>query len=199
MLPEPLAAKPTVMATCSGIAMKSASRVFQTAYRSSYDRTRMPTQDPLFTAALKEALTGLESGGIPIGSVLALDGRIVGRGHNQRIQCQNPVLHAEMDCLANAGRLSPSDYRRSTLYSTLSPCDMCSGAILLYKIPTVIVGENRTFRGPEEYLRSRGVNVTVLDDEECVRLMSDFIQRNPALWNEDIGEIRAVREVPARP
>jgi cytosine deaminase len=130
---------------------------------------------------------GFESGGIPIGSVLAIDGRIVGRGHNQRIQRHNPILHAEMDCLANAGRLSPPDYRRSTLYSTLSPCDMCSGAILLYRIPTVIIGENRTFHGPEEYLRSRGVNVTVLDDEECVRLMLDFIQRNPALWNEDIG------------
>lgn len=132
---------------------------------------------------------GLQRGGIPIGSVLAIEGRIVARGHNQRVQRDNPILHAEMDCLANAGRLSPADYRRSVLYSTLSPCDMCSGAILLYKIPTVIIGENRTFCGPEEYLRSRGVSVTVLDDNDCVQLMRQFIEKNPALWNEDIGVV----------
>lgn len=136
---------------------------------------------------MAEARAGLASGGIPIGAVLVIDGRIVGRGHNQRIQRQDPILHAEMDCLANAGRLAPADYRRATLYSTLSPCDMCSGAILLYKIPAVIIGENRTFRGPEDYVRSHGVNVTVLDDEECVGLMRDFIQANSALWHEDIG------------
>lgn len=147
----------------------------------------MPGTDPFFEAALAEAWAGLAAGGIPIGSVLVIDGRIVGRGHNQRIQKQDPILHAEMDCLANAGRLSPADYRRAVLYSTLSPCDMCSGAILLYKIPTVVVGENHTFRGPEDYLRSRGVSVDILDDAECVRLMRDFIQAHPALWHEDIG------------
>ena len=148
----------------------------------------MPLRDVFFRTALEEANIGLGEGGIPIGSVLVLDGIIASRGHNQRIQRQNPILHAEMDCIANAGRLSPAQYRRATLYSTLSPCDMCSGAILLYKIPKVIVGENRTFRGPEDYLRARGVHLAVLDDAECVRLMRDFIQACPALWNEDIGE-----------
>jgi cytosine/creatinine deaminase len=148
----------------------------------------MPVPDLFFQTAVEEARAGLAQGGIPIGSVLVIDGVIAGRGHNQRVQRQNPILHAEMDCLANAGRRSPAEYHRATLYSTLSPCDMCSGAILLYKIPVVIIGENRTFRGPEEYLRSRGVDVTVLDDEECVRLMRDFIHAHPELWNEDIGE-----------
>ena len=144
--------------------------------------------DPFLDAAIAEARTGLEAGGIPIGSVLVLDGRIVGRGHNQRVQKGSAVLHAEMDCLENAGRLSAADYARSTLYSTLSPCDMCSGAILLYKIPRVVVGENRTFRGPEAHLRSRGVEVEIVDNAECVQLMTDFIRKNPQLWNEDIGE-----------
>ena len=144
--------------------------------------------DPFLEAAIAEAQKGLQAGGIPIGSVLVLDGEIVGRGHNQRVQKKSAVLHAEMDCLENAGRLAAADYARSTLYSTLSPCDMCSGAILLYGIPRVIVGENRTFQGPEEHLRSRGVEVEIVDNAECVQLMTDFIRKNPQLWNEDIGE-----------
>lgn len=144
--------------------------------------------DRFLDAAVAEARKGLEVGGIPIGSVLVLDGEIVGRGHNQRVQKGSAVLHAEMDCLENAGRLTAADYARSTLYSTLSPCDMCSGAILLYKIPRVVVGENRTFQGPEEHLRSRGVELEIVDSAECVQLMTDFIRDNPRLWNEDIGE-----------
>lgn len=144
--------------------------------------------DPFLEAAIAEAYKGREAGGIPIGSVLVLDGEIVGRGHNQRVQKKSSVLHAEMDCLENAGRLAAADYARSTLYSTLSPCDMCSGAILLYGIPRVIVGENRTFQGPEEHLRARGVEVEIVDNAECVQLMTDFIRKNPQLWNEDIGE-----------
>ena len=144
--------------------------------------------DRFLDAAIEEARKGLAAGGIPIGSVLVIDNEVVGRGHNRRIQDKSPVLHAEMDCLNNAGRLSASEYRRAVLYSTLSPCDMCSGAILLYKIPTVIVGENRTFRGPEEYLNSRGVNLQILDNAECVELMRNFIREHPKLWNEDIGE-----------
>ena len=144
--------------------------------------------DPFLEAAIAEARQGLAEGGIPIGSVLVIDGRIVGRGHNRRVQQGSVVLHAEMDCLENAGRLRASDYRRSVLYSTLSPCDMCSGAALLYGIPRIVVGENRTFQGPESYVRSRGVTLEVVDDEECVRLMREFIARQPELWNEDIGE-----------
>jgi len=143
--------------------------------------------DLFLEAAIEEARAGLSEGGIPIGSVLVIDGRIVGRGHNQRVQKRSPVLHAEMNCLENAGRLQPGDYRRAMLYSTLSPCDMCSGAILLYKIPSVVVGENRTFRGPEEYLRSRGVEVVVCDDAACVALMDQFQREHPELWDEDIG------------
>ena len=144
--------------------------------------------DRYLEAAIAQARKGLGSGGIPIGSVLVLDGAIVGRGHNQRVQKGSAVLHAEMDCLENAGRLAAADYARATLYSTLSPCDMCSGAILLYKIPKVVVGENRTFQGPEDYLRTRGVALEVVDSAGCVELMSDFIRDNPDLWNEDIGE-----------
>ena len=143
--------------------------------------------DQFMRAALDEAKRGLAEGGIPIGSVLALDGAIVGRGHNRRVQRGSPVLHAEIDCLENAGRLSARDYQRTTLYTTLSPCDMCSGAILLYKIPTVVIGENRSFHGPEDYLSARGVHLIQLDDDECYRLMQDFIRDNPGLWNEDIG------------
>jgi len=139
-------------------------------------------------AAIEQARKGLDAGGIPIGAVLVIDGTIVGRGHNQRVQNGSAVLHAEMDCLENAGRLSAADYERSVLYSTLSPCDMCSGAVLLYKIPRVVIGENQTFRGPEDYLRSRGVNLEVVNDEECLKLMTDFVRENPDLWNEDIGE-----------
>ena len=138
-------------------------------------------------AAIDEAKAGLSEGGIPIGSVLVLDGRIVGRGHNRRVQKGSATLHAEMDCLENAGRLKGRDYQRSILYSTLSPCDMCSGATLLYKIPHVVIGENRTFQGPEDYVRSRGVHLEILDDPTCIRLMQDFIAAQPELWNEDIG------------
>ncbi|WP_342679469.1 nucleoside deaminase [Methanofollis sp. UBA420] len=144
--------------------------------------------DKFMQAAIEEARQGRAEGGIPIGSVLVIDGKIVGRGHNRRVQKDSAILHAEMDCLENAGRLKPEDYRRAVLYSTLSPCDMCSGTVLLYKIPRVVIGENRTFQGSEEYLRTRGVDVVVLDDEECVRLMTEFIAANPELWNEDIGE-----------
>lgn len=144
--------------------------------------------DEFMQAAIEEAKQGRREGGIPIGSVLVIDGKIVGRGHNRRVQKGSAVLHAEMDCLENAGRLKPSEYRRAVLYSTLSPCDMCSGMVLLYKIPRVVIGENRTFQGPEEYLRARGVELVVLDDEECVRMMTDFIAAEPALWDEDIGE-----------
>ena len=138
-------------------------------------------------AAIDEARKGLSVGGIPIGSVLVIDDRIVGRGHNQRVQKGSSVLHAEIDCLENAGRLTTADYENAVLYSTLSPCDMCSGAILLYGIPKVVVGENQSFQGPEDYLRSRGVELEILDDEECRQLMRDFIASNPALWSEDIG------------
>jgi cytosine/creatinine deaminase len=148
----------------------------------------LKTTDEFLHAALEEARQGLAEGGIPIGSVLVIDGQIVGRGHNRRVQRGSAILHAEMDAIENAGRLSASDYRRSVLYSTLSPCEMCSGTALLYRIPKIVIGENRTFQGPQEYLKSRGVELTVLDDPECIRLMEEFIQENPELWNEDIGE-----------
>lgn len=144
--------------------------------------------DPFMQAAIEEARLGLAEGGIPIGSVLVIDGKIVGRGHNRRVQKGSAILHAEMDCLENAGRLKAGDYQRAVLYSTLSPCDMCSGSVLLYKIPKVIIGENETFQGPEDYVRSRGVELEILNDPECIRLMRDFIQARPELWNEDIGE-----------
>ncbi len=139
-------------------------------------------------AAIEEARLSLSEGGIPIGSVLVLEGKIIGKGHNRRVQEGSSILHAEMDCLENAGRLTAGEYRRSVLYSTLSPCDMCSGAILLYKIPKVVIGEHDTFEGPESYLRRRGVEVIVMDNKECIGLMNEFIQANPGLWNEDIGE-----------
>ncbi len=138
--------------------------------------------------AIEEAQKGLAEGGIPIGSVLVIDGEVVGRGHNRRIQKGSAILHGEMDALENAGRLTAKDYRCSTLYTTLSPCAMCTGAILLYQIPTVVIGENTTFMGEEELLRSRGVEVIVLDDPACKQLMADFIAANPKLWTEDIGE-----------
>jgi cytosine/creatinine deaminase len=143
--------------------------------------------DPFLQAAIDEARQGLAEGGIPIGSVLVLDGNIVGRGHNRRVQKGSAILHAEMDCLENAGRLKARDYQRCVLYSTLSPCDMCSGTSLLYKIPRVVIGENRTFRGPEDYVRSRGVVLDIRDDPACIRLMEEFIAARPELWNEDIG------------
>jgi cytosine deaminase len=144
--------------------------------------------EPFIRAAIDEAKAGLAEGGIPIGSVLVIDGAIVGRGHNRRVQRGSAILHAEMDAIENAGRLKARDYRRAVLYSTLSPCDMCAGTALLYKIPRVVIGENRTFQGPEAYVRSRGVELEILDDAECVRLMENFIQAMPELWNEDIGD-----------
>jgi cytosine deaminase len=144
--------------------------------------------DIFLLAAIDEAKKGLSEGGIPIGSVLVIDGKIVGRGHNRRVQNGSAILHAEMDCFENAGRLTAKEYQRSVLYSTLSPCDMCSGTALLYKIPKIVIGENKTFRGPEEYVRSRGVELEILNDMECIKLMEDFITNEPALWNEDVGE-----------
>ena len=144
--------------------------------------------DRFMQAAIEEAEAGLAEGGIPIGSVLVHEGRIIGRGHNRRVQRGSTVLHGEMDALENAGRLPARVYRESTLYTTLSPCAMCSGAILLYGIPRVLVGENRSFLGEEALLRSRGVALEVLDDPRCVELMRAFIAAHPDLWNEDIGE-----------
>jgi cytosine deaminase len=144
--------------------------------------------DQFMQAALEEAKQGLAEGGIPIGSVLVIDGKIVGRGHNRRVQKGSAILHAEMDCLENAGRLKAKDYQRARLYSTLSPCDMCSGTALLYKISKIVIGENKTFQGPEDYVRSRGVELVILNDPECIRLMEEFIAAKPELWNEDIGE-----------
>jgi creatinine deaminase len=144
--------------------------------------------DPFMTAAIEEAEAGRAEGGIPIGSVLVHQGRILGRGHNRRVQRGSAVLHGEMDALENAGRLKASVYTQSVLYTTLSPCPMCTGAILLYRIPHVIVGENRTFMGEEELLRARGVAVEVLQHERCIDLMTRFIAEHPRLWNEDIGE-----------
>ena len=144
--------------------------------------------DPFLAAAIAEAEHGAREGGIPIGSVIVVRGKIIGRGHNRRVQRGSAVLHGEMDALENAGRQPASVYRAATLYTTLSPCAMCSGAILLYKIPRVVIGENRTFRGEEELLKSRGVSVEVRQDETCIRLMTEFIRAHPELWNEDIGE-----------
>jgi cytosine/creatinine deaminase len=146
------------------------------------------TKDNFLQAAIEEARNGLAEGGIPIGSVLVIDGQIIGRGHNRRIQKGSPILHAEMDAIENAGRLKAGDYRRAVLYSTLSPCDMCSGMALLYRIPRIVIGEHSTFQGPEDYVRSRGVIIEIVDDPECVRLMEEFIRSKAELWNEDIGE-----------
>jgi cytosine deaminase len=143
--------------------------------------------DIFMQAAIEEAQKGLAEGGIPIGSVLVIDAKIVGRGHNRRVQKGSAILHAEMDALENAGRLTAKDYQRAVLYSTLSPCDMCSGTALLYKIPKVVIGENVTFQGPEAYVRSRGVEVVILNDATCIQMMRDFIAARPELWHEDIG------------
>jgi cytosine deaminase len=143
--------------------------------------------DEFIDAAIAQAQDGLAEGGIPIGSVLVHEGRIIGRGHNRRVQRGSAILHAEMDALESAGRLPAAVYTRSVLYTTLSPCAMCTGAILLYRIPRVVVGENVTFRGEEELLRSRGVEVTVLQDGRCIEMMQRFIREQPVLWNEDIG------------
>jgi cytosine/creatinine deaminase len=144
-------------------------------------------EDSFLEAAISEARQGMREGGIPIGSVIVHGGKIIGIGHNRRVQRKSAILHGEMDALENAGRQPASVYRDSVLYTTLSPCSMCSGAILLYGIPRVIIGENQTFMGEEELLRSRGVSVEVLQNEECIRLMREYIELNPTLWNEDIG------------
>lgn len=141
-----------------------------------------------FEAAVEEARAGLDEGGIPIGSAIVIDGEIVGRGHNRRLQSGSAILHGEMDALENAGRLPASAYRSATIYTTLSPCSMCSGAILLYGIPRVVIGENRTFMGSEDLLRGQGVELEVLDDQRCLDLMTRFIGAHPDVWNEDIGE-----------
>lgn len=147
----------------------------------------MTTHDVFLQAAIEEAQQGLAEGGIPIGSVLVIDNKIVGRGHNRRVQKSSAILHAEMDCLENTGRLTAQDYQRAILYSTLSPCDMCSGTALLYKIPHIVIGENKTFQGPENYLRSRNIRLEILQNETCIALMENFIKNSPQLWNEDIG------------
>ena len=144
--------------------------------------------DPFLDVAIDDAGLGLAEVGIPIGSVLALDGQIVGRGHNRRVQKGSPILHGEMDALENAGRLVAAEYRRSAIYTTLSPCHMCTGAILLYGIPRVVIGENHTFLGAEDLLRANGVEVVVADDRRCIDMMAGFIEARPELWNEDIGE-----------
>lgn len=144
--------------------------------------------DRFLNEALEEARLGLAEGGIPIGSVLIIDGEIVGRGHNQRIQKGSAILHAEMDCLENAGRLLATDYAKATLYSTLSPCEMCSGTALLYKIRKIVIGENQNFKGPEDYLRSQGVELEIVNDSNCIEIMRRFIDDHPSLWHEDIGK-----------
>ena len=145
--------------------------------------------DIYMKAAIEEARKGMDEGGIPIGSVIVYKGEIIGRGHNRRVQKGSAILHGEMDALENTGRQPASVYRECVLYTTLSPCSMCSGAILLYNIPKVIIGENKTFLGVEELLKSRGVKLEVLQNSECIDLMAEFIFTNPALWNEDIGEL----------
>ena len=144
--------------------------------------------DEFMRAAIEEAQKGLDEGGIPIGSVLVHDGKIIGRGHNKRVQTGSPTLHGEMDALENAGRQSASVYRQSVIYTTLSPCSMCTGAILLYGIPKVVIGENESFMGEETLLKSRGVEIELVDSDECKQLMKDFMTAKPELWNEDIGE-----------
>src|ERR1017187_3085395 len=146
----------------------------------------MPT-DPYLNAAIEQARKSLSEGGIPIGSVLVHEGKIIGQGHNCRVQTGSPIDHGEMNCLRNAGRLPAKVYQSCTIYSTLSPCPMCSGAIVLYKIPRVVVGENVTFQGAEEYMRANGIAVEVVQDAECIEMMTGFIRDQPALWNEDIG------------
>ncbi|WP_291045632.1 nucleoside deaminase [Herbiconiux sp.] len=150
--------------------------------------TDISTDTALLAHAIEAAREGRATGGVPIGAALVVDGEVLAVGYNKRVQRDSPILHGETDCLANAGRLPASVYARATMVTTLSPCDMCTGAILLYGIPRVIIGENRSFYGGEDYLRERGVEVTVVDSEECVELMTEFIAAEPELWNEDIGE-----------
>jgi cytosine deaminase len=147
----------------------------------------MMAKDPFLKAAIDQARKSLSEGGIPIGSVLVHEGKIIGQGHNCRVQTGSPIDHGETNCLRNAGRLPAKVYRECTIYSTLSPCPMCSGAIVLYKIPRVVVGENKTFLGAEDYLRANGIQVEVVQDGECIQLMADFIAAKPELWREDIG------------
>jgi cytosine/creatinine deaminase len=154
----------------------------------NFKKNERKAMDDFMNEAIKEAKLGLAEGGIPIGAVLVHDNKIIGRGHNRRIQKESAILHAEMDALENAGRLLANIYKNCKLYTTLSPCSMCSGAVLLYKIPEVIIGENKTFMGEEELLKSMGVDVTVLNNQVCITLMDDFIKNRPELWNEDIGE-----------
>ncbi|TRY33179.1 nucleoside deaminase [Aliiglaciecola sp. M165] len=143
--------------------------------------------DKFMQAAIDEAQKGLDEGGIPIGSVIVYQNKIIGRGHNRRVQSGSPILHGEMDAFENAGRQSAQVYRQCTLYTTLSPCSMCSGAILLYEIPKIVIGENQTFMGEEKVLRSKGVELSVLQDKSCIQMMQNFIAKSPELWNEDIG------------
>jgi creatinine deaminase len=164
----------------------SANAARRSACATSISMGRV-SADLYLRAAVEQARKSLAEGGIPIGAVLVHDGEIIGRGHNCRVQTGSAIDHGEMNCLRNAGRLPASVYRGSTMYTTLSPCPMCSGAIVLYKIPRVVVGENKTFVGAEEYLRSQGVRVDVVQNAECIQLMTDFIREQPALWNEDIG------------
>jgi len=145
------------------------------------------TADPFLRAAIEQARKSLAEGGIPIGAVLVLDGEIIGRGHNSRVQTGSAIDHGEMNCLRNAGRLPASVYRRCTMYTTLSPCPMCSGAIVLYKIPSVIIGENQTFRGAEDWLRQNAMQLEILRDPDCITMMTAFIAAKPGLWREDIG------------
>jgi cytosine deaminase len=187
--PPQAAARMAARASCSALFMAGSTHVMTGWVRDPRCNTESMTHSQDFMdLAMKEARLGQAEGGIPIGSVVVVDGKAVGAGHNQRVQRASAVLHAEMDALENAGRLPAAVYRRATLYSTLSPCDMCSGAALLYGIPRIVVGENRTFRGPEEYLRSRGVEVLVLHRDDCIEIMTGFIAAHPELWNEDIGE-----------
>ena len=144
--------------------------------------------DEFMGKAFEQALKSRNEGGIPIGAVLVVDGKIKGMGHNKRVQKKSATLHGEIDCLENAGRLRAADYKKSVLYTTLSPCEMCSGAVLLYKIPKVVIGENQNFKGAEEHLKNNGVELEILNDDKCISIMSDFIKENPKLWNEDIGE-----------
>lgn len=153
----------------------------------SYDK-KMTKDNEFLNAAKDEAKKGLSENGIPIGAVLVINNKIISKGHNKRIQNKSPTLHAEMDCIENAGRLKPEQYAQATLYTTLSPCEMCSGAILLYKIPKVVIGENKNFKGCEDYLMQNGIQLTVKNDKECINMMQEFIKHNAQLWNEDIGE-----------
>ena len=156
-------------------------------FATAFHRRYTGRIDEFLQSAIEEARIGLSEGGIPIGSVLVCEGEIIGRGHNQRVQRGSVIHHAEMNCLENAGRQTAAVYQRCAIYSTLSPCPMCSGAIVLYGIPHLVVGENVTFQGAEEYLRAHGVQIEVVQSPECIALMHDFIRDHPALWNEDIG------------